>query len=99
MTRNKGEKILLNVDERIPKKLISKVESIVKKSDKLKRENCILQGSGLFYVIKPGELSIFKERSENNIRTGIQRLTQHNYLQSVWYSSSRRNNNQGYMLV
>lgn len=65
--RNKGKKILLNANERIPKKMISKVESIVKKSDKLKRENCILQGVGPFYVIKPGDLSIFKERSENNI--------------------------------
>jgi len=67
MIRNKGEKILLNANERIPKKLISNVESILKKSDKLKRENCILQGTGPFYVIKPGELSMFKERSENNI--------------------------------
>jgi len=67
--RDKGRKILEKIKKEkiLSKNVINKIEKIIKKADHLKRENCLLQVSDVIDVLKSNELSIFKEKSRNNI--------------------------------
>jgi len=67
--RNEGERILekLSKENNQRKRIINRVEIIIKKANHLKRENCLLQISGHLGVLKSHELCIFKETSRNNM--------------------------------
>jgi len=67
--RDDGRNILQKIsnENKVYKNIIDKIKKMIEKSDHLKRENCLLQVSGVVDVLKPNELCIFKEKSKNNM--------------------------------
>ncbi|MCK4781823.1 cupin domain-containing protein [Candidatus Parcubacteria bacterium] len=67
--RDKGKQILkqVSVKHNFSVKDRNKITQIIKRANHLKRENCLLQISGSFGILKPNQLCIFKEKSKNGI--------------------------------